>query len=98
MTIRMRYAALPCTVALVAACATPMFTMPPGPPDYRVGFHDGCDAGYSYAGSPFYRQTEVTAPEPTDEPYVAGWQSGFERCRGSYQRIQRTVSTVLGPP
>jgi len=33
---------------LLAACTTPMFAMPPGPPDYRVGFHDGCDAGYAY--------------------------------------------------
>ena len=34
---------------LLAACTTPMFTMPPGPAPYRVGFHDGCDSGYAYA-------------------------------------------------
>jgi len=98
MAIRIRCANLLCAAALLAACTTPMFTMPPGPHDYRVGFRDGCDAGYAYAGSPFYEQAEVAAPPSSDEPYASGWQSGFERCKGNYQRIQRTVRTVLGPP
>lgn len=82
---------------LLTACTTPMFTMPPGPPDYRVGFHDGCDAGYAYAGSPFYEQGEATQP-PSVEPYASGWQAGFARCASSYQRIQRATDRMLGPP
>jgi hypothetical protein len=88
----------PGSVMLMAACTTPMFTMPPGPSDYRVAFHDGCDAGYAYAGSPFYQPSDAAQPSRSDEPYHSGWRAGFERCRAHYQRIQRTVSSVLGPP
>jgi hypothetical protein len=82
----------------LAACTTPMFTMPPGPQAYRVGFHDGCDAGYAYAGSPFYKPIAALPAPPTAEPYRSGWLNGFGRCRASYQRIQSTVSLLLGPP
>jgi hypothetical protein len=98
MNMKKHWASVAPTAVLLAACTTPMFTMPPGPHDYRVGFHDGCDAGYAYADSPFYAPADAAAPASSDEPYVSGWQSGFEQCRGSFQRIQRTVSTVLGPP
>jgi len=83
---------------LVTACTTPMFTMPPGPPSYRVGFHDGCDAGYAYAGSPFYQPVETTQPPVSDELYATGWHAGFAKCKSSYQSIQRATSLLLGPP
>lgn len=83
---------------MLVGCTTPMFTMPPGPPEYRTGFHDGCDDGYAYAGSPFYTLRESAEPPPSDELYAAGWQAGFEQCKGNYWRIRRTVSIVLGPP
>lgn len=82
----------------VSACTTPMYTMPPGPSDYRLGYHDGCDAGYAYAGSPFYEASDKTEPERKDKPYLTGWQSGFERCRRSHQRLQAGISALLGPP
>ncbi len=99
----MKYSSLgPAVVGAAAmslvACTTPMFTMPPGPPDYRVGFYDGCDAGYAYAGSPFYSEVDTVALTRSDEPYHAGWQAGFDRCRGGYQRIQKAISSVFGPP
>jgi hypothetical protein len=50
--------------ALLTACTTPMFTMPPGPEGYRIGYRDGCDAGYAHAGSPFYKRRNVTEPPP----------------------------------
>src|SRR5215813_1084031 len=80
--------------ALLSACATPMFTMPPGPPDYRVGFHDGCDAGYAYAGSPLSRDVDVREPPDSDGSYALGWQVGFAHCKSSYQRIQRATSLI----
>ena len=82
----------------LAGCTTPTFTMPPGPQAYRVGFHDGCDAGYAYAGSPFYEPIATLPAAPGVEPYRSGWVEGFERCRASYQRIQSTVSLLFGPP
>jgi hypothetical protein len=82
----------------LAGCTTPMFTMPPGPREYRVGFHDGCDAGYAYAGSPFYEPIAVPPAAPRTEPYRSGWISGFGECAGNYQHIQKTVNFLLGPP
>jgi hypothetical protein len=84
--------------ALLAACTTPMFTMPPGPEAFRIGYRDGCDAGYAYAGSPFYEQSNVTAPPPATKDYTFGWHAGFEQCAANYQRMQRAVNVLLGPP
>jgi len=75
-----------------------MFTMPPGPEGYRIGYYDGCDAGYAYAASPFYEHSDATAPPTATEDYTFGWHSGFQKCVGSYQRIQRAVNALLGPP
>ena len=93
-----RAVTLSCAVGLLTACSTPMFTMPPGPSEYRVGFQDGCDSGYAFAGSPFYVQTDVVQPPRPVEPYVSGWYAGFVDCKENFQRIQRTVFVVLGPP
>jgi len=84
-------------LASLAACTTPMFTMPPGPRDYRVGYHDGCDAGYAYAGSPFYEPIDVEPAAPGAAPYRDGWQAGFSQCLGNYLHIQRTANFLLGP-
>jgi hypothetical protein len=84
-------------VGLLTSCALPMFGMPPGPPAYRLGYHDGCDSGYAVAGSPFYKQVwEVGAPR-AEPDYVAGWTAGLYDCKGSFERIQRTVHQVLSP-
>ncbi len=85
-------------LAGLAGCTTPMFTMPPGPEGYRIGYYDGCDAGYAYAGSPFYEQSDVTEPPRATENYTYGWNAGFQKCAASYQRVQRSVNVLLGPP
>jgi hypothetical protein len=85
-------------LASLAACTTPMSTMPPGPWEYRLGYRDGCDDGYAYAGSPFYRQARALPATPTAEPYRSGWIAGFDRCLDNYQHFQRTVSFLIGPP
>ena len=85
-------------VVAVAGCTTPMATMPPGPWEYRLGYRDGCDSGYAYAGSPFYRQLVARPQAPTVEPYRSGWIAGFDRCLDNYQHLQRTVNFLVGPP
>jgi hypothetical protein len=75
-----------------------MFTMPPGPPEYRVGYYDGCDSGYAYAGSPFYQPLVAEPEAPAGEPYRTGWQQGFRHCLANYQHIQKTVNFLIGPP
>ncbi|HKP27511.1 MAG TPA: hypothetical protein VJV39_26825 [Dongiaceae bacterium] len=82
----------------LTACTTPYDTMPPGPWEYRLGYRDGCDEGYAYAGSPLYRQTSTRPAAPTAEPYRSGWLAGFDRCLDNYQHFQRTVNFLIGPP
>jgi hypothetical protein len=82
---------------LVTSCAPPLRTVPPGPLGYRVGYHDGCDAGYAYAGSFFYRTNADPYPPRTDQPYLGGWHDGFDTCRSHYQRIQRGIHVFVGP-
>lgn len=83
---------------VLAGCATPSFTAPPGPPAFRVGYKDGCDSGYAWAGSPFYRRIDVPVPPRTDEPYLTGWKDGFQRCRIHMQRVERNIHSILGTP
>lgn len=82
----------------LGACTTPQFTMPPGPREYRLGYSDGCDAGYAVAGSPFYETLDSAEPPRDDQPYLVGWLAGYDRCKRNYQRMQAVVSSVLGPP
>jgi len=89
---------VPIGLLFIAGCSTPMFTMPPGPEAYRVGYKDGCDAGYANAGSPFYPISDVTQPPTANEPYASGWRGGFQVCRDSMQHMQRSISVLLGPP
>lgn len=87
-----------CTAVALTGCTTPYATMPPGPWEYRLGYRDGCDEGYAYAGSPFYEQVDTLPAPPTAEPYRSGWLAGFDRCLDNYQHIQRTVNFLVGPP
>jgi hypothetical protein len=82
---------------ILAGCTAPLRTMPPGPLGYRVGFYDGCDAGYADAGSLFYQTSVGAYPPRTDQPYLGGWHAGYETCRSHYQRIQRAIHVFVGP-
>jgi len=82
---------------LLAGCTTPMSTMPPGAEGFRIGYYDGCDGGYAYAGSPFYEQSDVMDPPPNAKPaYASGWRAGFQKCATHFQRMQRAVSVFAG--
>jgi hypothetical protein len=82
---------------LVAGCTPPLRTVPPGPLGYRVGYQDGCDAGYAYAGSTFYQVSTDSSTPRNDEPYLSGWHDGFDTCVEHYQRIQRAIHVFVGP-
>ena len=85
-------------LGLLSGCTTPMFTMPAGTTNYRVGFAEGCDAGYAVAGSPFYSKLDGAEPRRGEEDFQAGWFAGFNRCKTSYERVQNTIASFLGPP
>jgi hypothetical protein len=86
---------MPIVISALSACTTPMFTMPPGPEPYRLGYHNGCDAGYAYAGSPL---VAAATSARTDGWYQIGFNEGFQRCQYNYQHMQKIVNSVLGPP
>jgi hypothetical protein len=65
----------------------------------RIGYHDGCDAGYADAGSPFYESRNATEPaRNTADRYAFGWYAGYQTCIGNYQRIQRGINALFAPP
>lgn len=60
---------------------------PPGPPEYQLGWEDGCDSGMSAEGSwdfkvmyGFKKRPEMAA----NDQYKQGWNEGFTYCRFSY--------------
>lgn len=60
---------------------------PSGPPEYRLGWEDGCDSGISADdGGFFYKWTLGFKKRPEmagEEQYKAGWNEGFSYCRFS---------------
>ncbi|MGE0754394.1 MAG: hypothetical protein AB7L92_04465 [Alphaproteobacteria bacterium] len=77
------------TVALILALAScrPFSTLmvdPQGPPEYQLGWEDGCDTGISAEGAwynkavfGFKKRTELAA----NDQYKQGWNEGFTYCR-----------------
>lgn len=60
---------------------------PSGPPEYRLGWEDGCDSGISAEGNAmdkmmygFKKRPELSA----SDQYKQGWNEGFTYCRFSY--------------
>ncbi len=59
---------------------------PGGPPEYRLGWEDGCDSGLSAEGGweykimyGFKKRAEMAA----NDQYKQGWNEGFTYCRFS---------------
>ncbi len=95
MRMRLWLALLP--LGLTAACGPPSFAVPAGSQEFQVGFLDGCDAGYAYAGSPFYERKDPVEPtEPGDYRY--GWASGFKECKDNWDHYQNDLHHIFGPP
>lgn len=60
---------------------------PSGPPEYQLGWEDGCDSGISAEGYwydkmmyGFKKRTEMAS----SDQYKQGWNEGFTYCRFSY--------------
>src|ERR1700685_581200 len=58
----------------------------PGPPEYKLGWQDGCDSGLSAEGGwgyklmyGFKKRTEMAS----NDQYKTGWGDGFNYCRFS---------------
>lgn len=59
-------------------------TQPSGPPEYRLGWEDGCDTGLSAQGGPLYKMMYGFKKRPemgNNELYKQAWNEGFTYCR-----------------
>ena len=76
-----------CLVAIVALGCRPAelyFVDPSGPPEYKVGWQDGCDTGISAQGSILHKTIYGFNKRPemaSNEQYKQGWNEGFTYCR-----------------
>ena len=76
---------------ILVGCATSYDHVPPGPPDYREGYRDGCNCGYVQAGHPYYRWTKNVTKYGSSELYKQGWDDGRDTCRSQYEGIRRSI-------
>lgn len=74
-------------VLLISGCKplVLMYSQPDGPPEYRLGWQDGCDTGLS-AGDTGYLYRAIYGykkrPEMAENKlYNSGWNEGFQYCR-----------------
>ena len=88
---------LPITVGLVllaAGCRPFALSMidPPGPPEYKLGWEDGCDSGLSAEGGWDYKLLYGFKKRPemaSNDQYKQGWNEGFTYCRFSLDTSQQ---------
>ncbi len=62
------------------------FVSPPGPPEYQLGWQDGCDSGLSAEGGWDYKVMYGFKKRPemaANDQYKGGWNDGFSYCRYS---------------
>ena len=62
------------------------YVEPSGPPEYKLGWEDGCDSGMSAQGSYVYKAMYgfKKRPEMADnDQYKQAWNEGFTYCRFS---------------
>lgn len=60
------------------------FVKPSGPPEYRLGWEDGCDTGVSAQGDFFDKMVFGFKKRPelgNNELYKQAWNEGFTYCR-----------------
>ncbi|MEK6745816.1 MAG: membrane lipoprotein lipid attachment site-containing protein [Pseudomonadota bacterium] len=77
-------------LALVLSSCRPLWlgmVDPSGPPEYKLGWEDGCDSGISAEGNwadkmmyGFKKRQEMAA----NDQYKQAWNEGFTYCRFSY--------------
>jgi len=68
---------------------------PPGPPEYKLGWEDGCDTGLSAEGEWYYKAMYGFKKRPemaSNEQYKTGWNEGFTYCRFSLDTSQQRGS------
>ena len=75
-------------VVALGGCRPFMLNMvdPKGPPEYKLGWEDGCDSGLSAEGGWEYKMMYGFKKRPemsTNDQYKSGWNEGYTYCRFS---------------
>ena len=63
----------------------------PGPPEYQLGWEDGCDTGLGAEGEWYYKLMYGFKKRPemaANDQYKQGWNEGFTYCRFSLDTSQ----------
>ncbi len=81
--------------ALLASCRPPSlyFVDPPGSPEYKLGWEDGCDTGITAQNGMAYKMIYgfKKRPELADnDVYKTGWNEGFTYCRFSLDPVGKS--------
>lgn len=81
------------SLLLLTASCRPMdlyYVEPSGPPEYQLGWQDGCDTGLSAEGGIMYKLMYGFRKRPEmgdNELYKSAWNEGFTYCRFSIARL-----------
>jgi hypothetical protein len=75
-------------VLMASGCRPSMLLSvdPAGPPEYNLGWEDGCDTGLSAEGEWYYKLMYGFKKRPemaASDQYKQGWNEGFSYCRFS---------------
>jgi len=75
-------------VVALSGCRPLILNMvdPSGPPEYQLGWEDGCDSGLSAEGGWEYKMMYGYKKRPemaAHDQYKQGWNEGFTYCRFS---------------
>ncbi len=84
----LRYGFLAFGLIWLGACRPMMLLTvdPAGPPEYQLGWEDGCDSGMSAQGGWEYKVMYGFKKRPEmggSDMYKSGWNEGFTYCRFS---------------
>jgi hypothetical protein len=79
-------------VAALSGCRPVALYMiePSGPPEYKLGWEDGCDTGISSQSAGIFKASLGfrKRPEFYDNPlYNTAWNEGFSYCRFSLEEV-----------
>ena len=84
------------TVLLATASCRPIslyFVEPSGPPEYKLGWEDGCDSGLSAQAGAVAKAAYgfKKRPELFDNSlYTSAWNEGFTYCRFSLDPVDKS--------
>ena len=92
---QLRMVAFAALMLATAACRPMSLYMvePSGPPDYKLGWEDGCDSGLAAQGGMVAKAAYgfKKRPEYFDNTlYTSAWNEGFTYCRFSLDPVDKS--------